>query len=81
MVVRQNKKIIEPSILISKTRSEVHHRPMQDSVYEFIKNHPNCKRSDIYIGVGGNEGHIRRAIISMQKGHRIHETFNIGSMN
>lgn len=77
-IIRRNKEHIPDHVETSKTRSELYSTPLQDKIFEFIKKNPNCSRREIYRGVGGDEGHIRRAITVMQRFHKITETFNIG---
>lgn len=43
-----------------------------NKVYEYIKKHPNCRRSDLYC-LDDNEGHIRTAVLKLLKGNRIRE--------
>jgi len=50
--------------------------PLQDVMYKYILNHPNCTRSDLY-SLNPNEGTIRRAITKLLKSRRIKETFAI----
>ena len=54
---------------------------MQDAIFEFVMKNPNCTRRDIYGGVKGNEGDIRKCLIAMTRNHRLRETFNIAKVN
>ncbi len=56
------------------TRGQV--APTQDKIYEYIKNHPDCTRKDLYL-LDSNEGHVRRSITAMLKSNRVKETFTI----
>ncbi len=74
MVVRQNKKILEPSIFISKKRG--YETPKQDVLIEFIRTHPNCTRADMY-QLDIADGDIRKLVNTLTLQRRIRATFSI----
>lgn len=49
---------------------------LQDIMYKYILNHPNCTRHDLY-SLNPNEGTIRREITKLLKSNRVKETFAI----
>jgi len=62
---------------IPSLQMKVGHKSIrQDSIYEFIKKHPNCTRRDVY-SLPYNEGDIRKSLISMLKSNKLQETFTI----